>query len=219
MRAHLVGIGEEAAQHPELDVGHRRLKILYLGAEGREVELRAAVPELGLEPDLEMIDLLGPDRPGLLYRDAVSVGREAILVDPDGLGAARIGAIGEHVGRNFVAQRQVVGEVSVGILGRAFLWLEDAKLGAAARVGLGAGQLGSVAGEHTVPREAAPLIVVEPHAGLDVEGFRHLPAHLPEECKAGALAELRVARGEPIEDGRVVRQRIGRVDRPGAGGW
>ena len=47
--AHLVGIGEIAAQHAELAVGDGRLIVVDLGPEGGEVEGRAAVPELGLQ--------------------------------------------------------------------------------------------------------------------------------------------------------------------------
>ena len=73
--ADLAGIGEVAAQHADLVVGDRRLIVADLGPEARQVERRAAIQELGLEPDLVMIDLLGLHRRGAQDRVVLRVQR------------------------------------------------------------------------------------------------------------------------------------------------
>src|SRR3546814_9633409 len=70
--ADLAGIGEIAAQHPELAVVHIGLEIPDVGAERAEVESDAPVPELGFDPRLIMIDRFGLHRCG--GEDRVAVG-------------------------------------------------------------------------------------------------------------------------------------------------
>src|SRR3546814_15699385 len=62
LRPHLAGVGEIAAQHPELAVVHIGLVVLDVGAEDRQVERAAPVPEPGLRPRLDMLDGFGLDR-------------------------------------------------------------------------------------------------------------------------------------------------------------
>src|SRR3546814_20590057 len=91
LRADLAGIGEIAAQHPELAVVHIGLEIPDVGAERAEIESDAPVPELGFDPRFIMIDRFGLPRRGGEDRVAIGDVRHALLVDAARVERLRIG--------------------------------------------------------------------------------------------------------------------------------
>src|SRR3546814_7542080 len=113
LRADLAGIGEIAAQLPELAVVHIGLEIPDVGAERAEIESDAPVPELGFDPRFIMIDRFGLHRRGGEDRVAIGAVRHAILVDAARFERLRLGRIKEQVGRRLPRHRQVVTEIPV----------------------------------------------------------------------------------------------------------
>jgi len=206
LRRHLLRIGEVTAHGAELAAVDRRLEILDLGAERREVEGRPAVEELGLQPQFKMVDRFGLHGAGVEIDCVVGVERQAVLVDAQRLEALGIGRIGKDVGRDLVIHVEVVSEVPGAVGRRALLRLIHAALRrqhGTRRGCRGAGNDIARAVRDDALIKARLLVIIDPRPRLDRQRVGHLPAQLSEQRRAGALEILRVGGGQTVEDARI----------------
>ena len=203
--AHLVGIGEVAAQHAELAVGDGRLIVVDLRPERGEVHGQPPVEEAGLEAELEMVDRLGLDRGGAQDRLVGRVERQARQIDAAGFERPRIGRIAEHVGGKLIGQGEVAGDVPVAELRPVALRRQGGALvahHARRRRRIADDQIAGAVGHDRVVA-AGLAVVIDAQAGLERQPVGELPAELAERRHARRLEHDVVFRPQPLQHRRV----------------